>query len=110
MSDCIVVLNAGSSSIKFAIHGLDDGPSEFHGQVEAIGVVPHLIARDAAGHVVADHTWPAAGFDHHAATAELLRTVMRLLGGRTVAAVGHRIVHGGIHFAEPVRLDEAVLA
>ena len=110
MTDCIVTLNAGSSSIKFAIHGLDDGPARFQGQVEAIGVAPALKARDAAGNVVADQTWPADGFDHETATRELVRTVIGLLGGQSVAAVGHRVVHGGIHFAAPVRVDDAVLA
>ncbi len=110
MTDCIVTLNAGSSSIKFAIHGLDDGSAAYQGQIEAIGVAPALKVRDAAGNVVADHTWAADGFDHDTATRELVRTVIGLLGGQSVAAVGHRVVHGGIHFARPVRVDDAVLA
>jgi acetate kinase len=109
MTDRIGVLNAGSSSIKFAIHGIEDGPAEFRGQIEAIGVAPAMKVRDASGAVVAEHTWPKAGFDYDTAIRELLRTIQTLLGDDKVAAVGHRVVHGGMRFAEPVRVDEAVL-
>ena len=110
MTDCIAVLNAGSSSIKFAIHGLEDGPVQFRGQVEAIGVAPVLKVRDAAGKTVAEHTWPADGLNHEAATLELVQVIVGLLGREKIAAVGHRVVHGGMHFATPVRVDDAVLA
>ena len=110
MTDCIAVVNAGSSSIKFAIHGLGDGPALFRGQVEAIGVAPAMKVRDDAGKVVAERKWPAEGFDHDTATRELLQTVISLLGQQSVVAVGHRVVHGGTRFAAPVRVDDAVLA
>jgi acetate kinase len=106
----IAVLNAGSSSIKFAIYGLDDGPAELRGQVEAIGVAPALKVRDAAGAVVAEHKWPAQGFSQAQATREIVHVVQSLLGGEHVSAVGHRVVHGGTHFAAPVLVDDAVLA
>ena len=110
MNDCIAVLNAGSSSIKFAIHGLEDGPVQFRGQVEAIGVAPALKVHDAAGKIVAEQTWPADGLNHEAATLELVQVIVGLLGREKIAAVGHRVVHGGMHFAAPVRVDDAVLA
>ena len=110
MTDCIAVLNAGSSSIKFAIHGLEDGPVQFRGQVEAIGVAPALKVHDAAGKIVAEQTWPADGLNHEAATLELVQVIVGLLGREKIAAVGHRVVHGGMHFATPVRVDDAVLA
>ena len=109
MTDCIAVLNAGSSSIKFAIFGMDNGPAQFRGQVEAIGIAPALKVRDASGTVVTENKWPAAGFDHDRATRELLQTVQRLLNGQQVTAVGHRVVHGGTHFSAPVRVDATVL-
>lgn len=108
MTDCIAVFNAGSSSIKVAIHGMADGPAQFRGQVEAIGVAPALKVRDAAGKVLAEHKWPVEGFDHDKATQELLQTTINLLGQQTVVAVGHRVVHGGTRFAAPVRVDDAV--
>jgi acetate kinase len=110
MNDCIAVLNAGSSSIKFAIHGLEDGPVQFRGQVEAIGVAPALKVHDAAGKAVAEQTWPADGLNHEAATLELVRVIGGLVGREKIAAVGHRVVHGGMHFATPVRVDDTVLA
>jgi acetate kinase len=110
MTDCIAVFNAGSSSIKVAIHGMADGPAQFRGQVEAIGVAPALKVRDAAGKVLAEHKWPVEGFDHDKATRELLQTTINLLGQQTVVAVGHRVVHGGTRFAAPVRVDDAVLS
>ena len=111
MTDCIAVFNAGSSSIKFAIHGHGrTGRSQFRGQVEAIGVAPALKVRDAAGKVLAEHTWPADGLNHETATRELVQAIVGLLGREKIAAVGHRVVHGGMHFAAPVRVDDAVLA
>jgi acetate kinase len=111
MTDFIVVLNAGSSSIKFAVHAMDgDAPASHRGQIEALGVAPALKVRDAAGKVVAEQTWPADGLDHAAATRELVRVVVGLLGRENVAAVGHRVVHGGMHFAAPVPVNDAVLA
>jgi acetate kinase len=110
MTDCIAVLNAGSSSIKFAIHGVKDGPVQFRGQVEAIGVAPALKVRDAAGKIVAEQTWPSDGLNHEAATLELVQVIVGLLGREKIAAVGHRVVHGGMHFDAPVRVDDAVLA
>ncbi|MBS0642196.1 MAG: acetate kinase, partial [Proteobacteria bacterium] len=109
MSDFVVVLNAGSSSIKFAVHALDDGPAQYRGQIEALGVAPALKVRDSTGAVVAEHTWQAAGMTHEVATHELVRVIVGLVGRDKVAAVGHRVVHGGITYAAPVRVTEAVL-
>ena len=73
MSECIAVLNAGSSSIKFALYeaGADQPPS-FRGQVERIGTAPQLKISDAGGGVVAEREWPAEGFDHQAATVAII--------------------------------------
>ncbi len=110
-SACIGVINAGSSSIKFALY--EAGPSEtviFRGQLEQIGVAPFLAVRDAEGASLAEWSWPAEGFDHRAATRELLRIVRELGRGRELLAVGHRVVHGGVEYAAPVRVDAEVVA
>ncbi|KAA5610245.1 acetate/propionate family kinase [Rhodovastum atsumiense] len=108
---CIVVLNAGSSSIKFAIHAAEaDGVARFRGQVQGIGSRPHLGIRDQAGRTVQEREWPAQGFDHHAATGEILRLLPDLVEGARVLGVGHRVVHGGTEYATPVRVDATVLA
>ena len=83
---------------------------QFRGQVEAIGVAPALKVHDATGKTVAEQTWPADGLNHEAATLELVQVIVGLLGREKIAAVGHRVVHGGMHFDAPVRVDDAVLA
>lgn len=110
MSAYVVVLNAGSSSIKFAVHELGDGPAEYRGQVEAIGVAPALRVRDANGTVVAERTWQAADITHEVATRELVQVIVGLVGREKVVAVGHRVVHGGLQYATPVLVNDAVLA
>jgi acetate kinase len=109
--DCIAVLNAGSSSIKFALYGTGhDGALLYRGQIEGIGVAPHLKVADAAGSVAAERRWDKAALNHHDATAEILKLGRELLAERAVLAFGHRVVHGGTEFAQPVRIDHAVMA
>ncbi len=110
MTGCIAVLNAGSSSIKFALYeaGLD-GALLFRGQIENVGLSPHLRAVDSAGAVVAERRWASGALDHHAATAEILKVGRELLAGRPVIAFGHRVVHGGTEFVQPVLVDPAVI-
>jgi len=68
-NSCIGVLNAGSSSIKFALHdAAEDGAARLRGQIQGIGVKPNLVVRDHAGYVVLERTWPPEGFGHEAAT------------------------------------------
>ena len=111
MADCIVILNAGSSSIKFAIYETGpERPALFRGQVEQIGVSPRLVVTNADGTRVAENNWPAPGFDHQAATQAILDIGRELLQGRAIAAIGHRVVHGGMHYKAPVRVDAKVLA
>ncbi len=118
MPGAILVLNAGSSSIKFALFeaGREQGPEPalaVRGLVERLGGegAPHLVARRPDGGVVSERSWPErAHLDHAGALAELLALVRGQLGGDGLAAVGHRVVHGGTAFAAPARVDEAVLA
>jgi len=111
MSQSVAVVNAGSSSIKFALYGEGASlPLLYRGLVEKIGVAPHLSVCDAAGEEVVTQDWPADGFDHHAATNAILETAIGLLDGARVVGVGHRVVHGGTRYASPVRIDEAILA
>jgi acetate kinase len=108
---CIAVLNAGSSSIKFAMYEPGaDGPLLLRGQVERIGQAPHLEAMDAAGKILAEHNLSDAKANHEAATAEIIALRRQLLGERPVLAVGHRVVHGGTEFSAPVLIDDKVLA
>jgi acetate kinase len=109
--DCIAVINAGSSSVKFALYAATgEADLLFRGQVEGLGVAPHLRITDAPGNAVADQTWPAEGFDHVAATHAILRTGRQLIGDARVIGIGHRVVHGGAAYSTPVRLNDHVLA
>jgi acetate kinase len=111
MSGCIAVINAGSSSIKFALYEAGSSLSLlFRGQVEQIGVAPHLRVANAQGESVAERRWPADGLDHKGATQEILKTVVGLIKGAPVLGVGHRVVHGGTNYAAPVRIDNKVIA
>jgi acetate kinase len=109
-SGVIAVLNAGSSSIKFGVYeAASDETLLFRGQIESIGLEPHLKVADAAGKTVAERRWTDGKLDHRAATNEILALGSELLGGRPVLAFGHRVVHGGVRFAQPVRIDRAVM-
>src|SRR6478736_2521720 len=110
MVECIAVLNAGSSSIKFALYAFEGGETLlFRGQVEKIGIAPHLVMSDANGEQVAEQSWPAEGFDHAAATNVIIDTVRERIGAGRVVAVGHRVAHGGMEFSAPVRVDSTIL-
>jgi acetate kinase len=110
MSGCIAVINAGSSSIKFAIFSdTADADTLFRGQIQGIGVSPRLNVKDTHGTTLIEREWPAAGFDHVTATQEILDTGKRLATGMAVRGIGHRVVHGGTKFDKPIRLDRDVL-
>ncbi len=109
--DCIAVLNAGSSSIKFALYEAGiDGALLFRGQIEKLGSAPRLVVRDATGKPVRERAWPRGALDHHAATDEILRLDRDLLGGRRMVAFGHRVVHGGTEFAAPALVTADMIA
>ena len=114
MSQAVLSLNAGSSSIKFALfEASDPGPGQrlSHGQIEGIGSAPHFVARDADGHLLTEYRWPLGGkLAHEDLLAPLLTWITSHLGTELLAAVGHRIVHGGENFIQPVRLTEPVIA
>ncbi len=112
MNDAILVLNAGSSSVKFSVHPQDpdaDLAESLQGQVEGIGVSPRLVASDASGGALTEQAVATVG-DHAAAIHVIRDWLGRHLGGARITAVGHRVVHGGLRYEGPVRIDDAVLA
>ena len=110
MAEQILTLNAGSSSIKFALFAIDDDPSaETHleelarGQIEGLGATPHLRAKDSGGEELAHRDYTAAEMaDHEAALGAILDLLDSEFPDAKVTAVGHRVVHGGMDFAEPM--------
>lgn len=111
MVDCVAVLNAGSSSIKFAVHALPLGDAApfLRGQVDGIGATPRVTVRGEGGVVIEDRALPPGSTDHHAATAHLLEELRTRLGGHTLAAIGHRVVHSGDRDAAAERVTPALL-
>jgi acetate kinase len=110
VANSIAVINAGSSSIKFAIHAAtSDADRSLGGQIEGIGLAPRLEIRDADGNVIKTDAWPAPNFDHQAAAREILAVVPPLIPGTAIIGVGHRVVHGGMHHDRPVRVTPDVL-
>ncbi|MCL6699703.1 acetate/propionate family kinase [Sphingomonas sp. NSE70-1] len=112
MAQCIAVVNAGSSSVKF---GFYDSEGEetllLRGAVEQIGVSPTLSASDGAGNDVVERSWPKDGFTHAQAMTSVLDVAREFLPeGSTVVGVGHRVVHGGTEFAGPAKVSPEVIA
>lgn len=109
----IVVINAGSSSLKFALYGDDQGALSLFltGQMEGIETArAHFIARHPdGGDVVMERSWPVDGPSYDEAMAFLVAFVRDHLDGHPLEAVGHRIVHGGAHYTQAVRLDADIL-
>jgi acetate kinase len=112
MDNALLVLNAGSSSLKFAVYEPDPAgrlQPLYRGVVEAIGGHARfqvLHAPDAGG--LADQAVAAA--DHEAALQRLLDWLEARHPGLAFRAAGHRVVHGGADYSRPVRIDDAVLA
>jgi acetate kinase len=113
MADAVLTINAGSSSLKFSVYGLGehDRPSlAAKGQVEGIGTAPRLVAEDPAGQVLVERRWPEDPGSGHAEFFRVVGSWLReQFSDAALLGVGHRVVHGGIDYAAPVRVDPAVL-
>jgi len=113
MDDYALVLNAGSSSLKFCVYRrpvAERWRLESRGQIEGIGTSPQLSAKDAEGEILADNRledWVSDGRAALDALASWLRSKYR---GARLLGVGHRVVHGGARYAEPVVVTREVLA
>jgi acetate kinase len=113
VSDAILVLNAGSSSIKFSLFEVHARPSRqgliCDGECEGIGHHVHFMAKDRAGASLVDQNL-AEGTTHEDALAALLRWQEGHFQDHRLVAVGHRVVHGGSLYTAPVRIDASVIA
>jgi acetate kinase len=109
----ILVLNAGSSSLKFALYRLHDARRwriRARGQVEGPGPAPRLVARDGEGALLADEPLDADAAPGRGPLSALLAWLSTHLDGEQLLAVGHRVVHGGTRFTAPVVVTPEVLA
>jgi acetate kinase len=114
VTDAVLVINGGSSSIKFSLFAEQGAELVLvaQGQVEGIYTAPHFVAKDAAGKPAGEKRWEAgAKLGHDGALAHIVDWLRTTHGGDyRLAAIGHRVVHGGTDYAAPVRLDAAVVA
>ncbi|MDA8249595.1 MAG: acetate/propionate family kinase, partial [Rhodospirillales bacterium] len=105
--------NAGSSSIKFALFELPDHAPRLLavGLAEMAGEGRRLRVKDARGSVIHQEEWrDAAELFHHDALQRVLAWQTGAHPAADVVAVGHRVVHGGVQYDRPLRVDEAALA
>jgi acetate kinase len=116
MSDVILALNAGSSSIKFSLFvttgSIDALSLVYQGAVEGLGSEPRFLVSDTTGQRLVDDqltatTAPTLG--HEEALGVLLEWIEHHEAGLTLVAVGHRVVHGGTLFVAPVLVDSTVI-
>lgn len=114
MSRGILTINAGSSSIKFALFPLDHPISpvaEVSGQIDGIGAeVTKMVAKNRAGERIADQALSGERVSHAQAFDALLKWFTATYTGWEIVAVGHRVVHGGDRYSQPTIIDAQVLA
>ena len=113
MGDALVVLNSGSSSIKFSTFALDGEDLELthHGRAEGIYTAPRFLAADAGSPLTEVFAWEQDSRPgHDGALAYLVSHLRSRLDGYRLRAVGHRVVHGGVDFVAPVRVDADVIS
>jgi acetate kinase len=112
VSDAILVLNAGSSSIKFSLF-VERGAEPqlaLAGLLEGLYTAPRFSARDATGASIAERAWEAdTQLGHDGAMSHLVQFLGARRDDYRLIAAGHRVVHGGIEFRRPVRVDAGVL-
>jgi acetate kinase len=109
MSDAILTLNAGSSSLKFALFDIANAAVHLSvkGEAEKLDSTPHFMAEDADGESLADESWPGASFDM--VIGKILDWATSHLGRDQLLAVGHRMVHGGPDHVAPERVTPDLL-
>ena len=113
MADLIIVLNAGSSSLKFTIYAdREENPEVLYdGQIEGILTETRFKAKDGTGKVVEEKTWPrGSALDHEGAIDALFSWGSRVLNSSDrIVAVGHRVVHGGLEYTKPTVVNDHIL-
>jgi acetate kinase len=112
MTPTILVLNAGSSSIKFQLFAVTTGASlgrRLKGQMEGIGSRPRLLAKDVDGNVLTDQTWSEPEVNSVPAALDRVISFLRGTIGALPTAIGHRVVHGGPKYSEPIIVTAAAL-
>jgi acetate kinase len=111
--DTILVVNGGSSSVKFQVFAVDDSGRlrrQIKGQMDGIGSRPRLRATGAAGEALADRCYPIEAVPDVPTALMLASAWLRDEHHLRPLAVGHRVVHGGPDYDRPVLIDHGVVA
>jgi acetate kinase len=111
MSGHILTVNAGSSSLKFAIFAADELTCVASGQVDGLGTDPTLTVKDGKGQRLLVDALEGDNFigNHADALARILSFIRSGLPDVRIVAAGHRVVHGGIDFTAPTLIDEPIM-
>ena len=112
MAEAILVLNAGSSSLKFSVFRSGGAELELslRGQTEGLTTTPRFTAQDASGKSLSERVWKEGEpLGQEGAVSHLVDFLRGNLGEHRLVAVGHRVVHGGLEFSEPVRVTPEVI-
>src|SRR5262245_38135851 len=114
MADVLLVLNAGSSSIKFSVFAQGAHAEDallMKGQIEGLHTAPRFSAENAAGESLDSRKWDdGTRLGHEGGVGHIVEFLRAHRGNHRLTAVGHRVVHGGVDFSAPVRVDDAILA
>jgi acetate kinase len=111
--DAILVVNAGSSSVKFQIFGNEEAgalPRLIKGQIDGIGTRPRLAAEANNKSSLIDRTYAPDKVPDVPAAIAVVASWLRETQSFNLVAVGHRVVHGGPKYDRPVVIDQAVVA
>ena len=113
MTDALLTINAGSSSLKFSVYQIAQGDRPAlaaKGQIEGIGTSPRFTAEDVEGQALVERRFPDDKTSGHTEFLRVLGSWLReQFAGSELIGVGHRVVHGGVDFAAPVLIDAAVV-
>jgi acetate kinase len=112
VSGAILSINSGSSSIKFGLFEIREGKLEHaaSGKLEKIGISPRLEIRDGKGDQIAEREWhQGEHLTHEDLLEDLFGWASRHLPHKEIAAVGHRVVHGGTQYSAPALVDQTLM-
>jgi acetate kinase len=113
MTKAIIVVNAGSTSLKFGAYGVDATgalPLLCRGQVESMQGDPHFIVKNAAGKPLDAHEWGEGhAIDHKTALHFVISWLEANIADLKVIGAGHRVVLGGTRYESPAKIEGDVL-
>ena len=112
MADAVVVLNAGSSSIKYSLFAFAERDLDVvtRGQIEGLFTSPKFVSKDKEGRILSEKAWgDGKSLGHEGALDHLVAYLRGDLKEHRLVGAGHRVAHGGPEIAQPLRVDEQLV-